>query len=244
MTATSSHHCNGDHPRVCGEHPLVYAQRSEIPGSSPRMRGTPVRLEWIRGENGIIPAYAGNTSTTRLPLRKHWDHPRVCGEHAVSASDSIMQTGSSPRMRGTQDLSMYCVPFSGIIPAYAGNTTEPVPLENASQGSSPRMRGTLWPSYCGLSSNGIIPAYAGNTHYGHCHIVFIGDHPRVCGEHVSACGDSFVHLGSSPRMRGTPAQGTSSTSTAGIIPAYAGNTFEYPCQFSFLWDHPRVCGEH
>ena len=52
-----------DHPRVCGEHATSCLMASMSAGSSPRMRGTPGRhaLHWR--SVGIIPAYAGNTST-------------------------------------------------------------------------------------------------------------------------------------------------------------------------------------
>ena len=32
--------------------------------------------------DGIIPAYAGSTLKTIVIMLKHWDHPRVCGEHS------------------------------------------------------------------------------------------------------------------------------------------------------------------
>ena len=65
-------------------------------------------------------------------------------------------------------------------------------------------------------------------------------------------------------MRGTPVRGRCAIEEVGIIPAYAGNTLQWPPHtrvlrdhprvcgntatcglFSFMmWDHPRVCGEH
>ena len=134
--------------------------------------------------------------------------------------------------------------YSGIIPAYAGNTTNrqryfrvrrdhprvcgehpyriiPIPKD---MGSSPRMRGTLsMPDYIGLYM-GIIPAYAGNT----CMLIRTGgcarDHPRVCGDHYR------YPLHTCRRMR--------------IIPAYAGNTSTFVICIKSVRDHPRVCGEH
>ena len=50
-----------DHPRVCGEHTLTEAGDRISQGSSPRVRGTPPTREEKLGENGIIPACAGNT---------------------------------------------------------------------------------------------------------------------------------------------------------------------------------------
>ena len=51
---------------------------------------------------GIIPAYAGNTCELWRDAPSEW--------------------GSSPRMRGTQQLSVSHGKLAGIIPAYAGNT--------------------------------------------------------------------------------------------------------------------------
>ena len=75
----------GDHPRVCGEHNPTVESATGSTGSSPRMRGT--RSGLVRGSvpSGIIPAYAGNTLPPGATRRQSWDHPRVCGEHLVSA---------------------------------------------------------------------------------------------------------------------------------------------------------------
>ena len=70
-----------DHPRVCGEHPVVLSSGSAVRGSSPRMRGTLGRQVPPVGRPGIIPAYAGNTCEL-------W-------------RDGASPWGSSPRMRGT-----------------------------------------------------------------------------------------------------------------------------------------------
>ena len=74
----------GDHPRVCGEHPLELLTGKRQPGSSPRMRGTLSYENGTRSANGIIPAYAGNTPILRVSRIAAWDHPRVCGEHKMS----------------------------------------------------------------------------------------------------------------------------------------------------------------
>ena len=106
------------------------------------------------------------------------------------------------------------------------------------------MRGTLklWGS--GVSDGGIIPAYAGNT----CPLAgirsYTWDHPRICGEHD--VWQSFQHdiQGSSPHMRGTLEASGPAAETAGIIPAYAGNTLARACICLPHRDHPRICGEH
>ena len=50
-----------DHPRVCGEHTASTQVLRRSLGSSPRMRGTLLRVRAERQSTGIIPAYAGNT---------------------------------------------------------------------------------------------------------------------------------------------------------------------------------------
>ena len=86
------------------------------------MRGTP---EWHRVDTyliGIIPAYAGNTSTHVAHNFNPRDHPRVCGEHQSQQWVDGDALGSSPRMRGTLPDLVPGVEEGGIIPAYAGNT--------------------------------------------------------------------------------------------------------------------------
>ena len=71
----------GDHPRVCGEHFVVYFSAQWVTGSSPRMRGTHSSAYRFPPDLGIIPAYAGNTANSWLTADMFGDHPRVCGEH-------------------------------------------------------------------------------------------------------------------------------------------------------------------
>ena len=194
-----------DHPRVCGEHMLRERRIVWQAGSSPRMRGTRHRRIGHGPVEGIIPAYAGNTFYKKCGCVRHWDHPRVCGEHNRIVGIIAVILGSSPRMRGTLQCRSQRHQSPGIIPAYAGNTAWPTwgtpstrdhprvcgehypsaIVPPSARGSSPRMRGTpLW-SHCVPRARGIIPAYAGNT--GSVEILddAFWDHPRVCGEHPS-----------------------------------------------------------
>ena len=211
-----------DHPRVCGEHRSGVAYALDELGSSPRMRGTRCYGVVRSLSPGIIPAYAGNTSTRPLSPSCRRDHPRVCGEHIGRERFRAIGAGSSPRMRGT--LRVICPPFCvcGIIPAYAGNTERYWPpmtcggdhprvcgehliwsaTHSLVLGSSPRMRGTRPVRRPRFRSRGIIPAYAGNTSL-HRSDTNTRDHPRVCGEHVSCARAAASTAGSSPRMRGT-----------------------------------------
>ena len=152
--------------------------------------------------------------------------------------------GSSPRMRGTQLCEEVAQASGGIIPAYAGNTLFDYysakrqrdhprvcgehelfkTMDAAGTGSSPRMRGTPVVPTTNPDADGIIPAYAGNTPNISMAIPFGRDHPRVCGEHLSADSIAGKNTGSSPRMRGTLWFVCSKYVSVGIIPAYAGNT--------------------
>ena len=155
-------------------------------------------------DDGIIPAYAGNTTNAFRHIRDHRDHPRVCGEHALLHALMNHVRGSSPRMRGTPTAVVVCHLVRGIIPAYAGNTIQLIlcfppcrdhprvcgehqvrdTLYGTTQGSSPRMRGTPVLYESRTLRSGIIPAYAGNTNFRNAFTLPERDHPRVCGEHT------------------------------------------------------------
>ena len=196
----------GDHPRVCGEHATGASMQVNCTGSSPRMRGTLSGLPTGNVDDGIIPAYAGNTHSGRHQWNRFGDHPRVCGEHVTAEVNHYLNQGSSPRMRGTRGGAAEPSRPVGIIPAYAGNT-DPNMVKNGelrdhprvcgehgvvsshsmhSRGSSPRMRGTLPSAWRATVCRGIIPAYAGNTSFSEFYNTVDRDHPRVCGEH-SGC---------------------------------------------------------
>ena len=212
-----------DHPRVCGEHEMALTDEDIMRGSSPRVRGTPELRYKYEVNGGIIPACAGNTSTTRERRCRPRDHPRVCGEHSLAAYTITLNPGSSPRVRGTRFSGVGHDRAVGIIPACAGNTEfcmlnwgmggdhprvcgehrlgahHPVPRP----GSSPRVRGTLDVECRGQCLDGIIPACAGNTAWPAVSRGDSWDHPRVCGEHAIFFSVCFF---------------------LGIIPACAGNT--------------------
>ena len=93
----------------------------------------------------------------------------MCGEHQLLSSDQTSIEGSSPRVRGTQNIEIIDNLADGIIPACAGNTggwqllvgrhgDHPrvcgehdgfIPARMVPMGSSPRVRGTL-PTHVGM----------------------------------------------------------------------------------------------
>ena len=90
-----------DHPRMRGEHHNLITIISSYEGSSPHARGTLVVYCKRAACRGIIPACAGNTKCQTLRKRKHWDHPRMRGEHAALLRKTEALLGSSPHARGT-----------------------------------------------------------------------------------------------------------------------------------------------
>ena len=112
-----------DHPRVGGEHATFTDGLLPVKGSSPRGRGTRGLSRGSPPGDGIIPAWAGNTHPPATPSPRPRDHPRVGGEHSITGVTTLMIVGSSPRGRGTRHPRSRRRRRSGIIPAWAGNTT-------------------------------------------------------------------------------------------------------------------------
>ena len=106
------------------------------------------------------------------------------------------------------------------------------------------MRGSLRILISPFFQVGIIPAHAGLTHD---HAERHGrsrDHPRACGAHILGTLSVLKLMGSSPRMRGSPAFPWGNTVCRRIIPAHAGLTYRCQRCESMSRDHPRACGAH
>ena len=229
-----------DHPRACGAHVRPILSLNSRWGSSPRMRGSPTCLRIAVRAGGIIPAHAGLTAVCCFLLFSCRDHPRACGAHPVSPFRCAPRPGSSPRMRGSRNVTYNRAITNGIIPAHAGLTPQARPYPHSKRdhpracgahpyilsaaGSSPRMRGSLFGSLCKHILKGIIPAHAGLTLTKVARILDLRDHPRACGAHVILPSNNQRRLGSSPRMRGSLRLLQGCHSLQGIIPAHAGLT--------------------
>ena len=93
-------------------------------------------------------------------------------------------------------------------------------------------------------ARGIIPAYAGSTKPGDGRVDVHEDHPRIRGEHPSACRCTVCPSGSSPHTRGAHPRRSRGHLRGRIIPAYAGSTPDCPSPSGGGRDHPRIRGEH
>ena len=130
------------HPRLCGEHRCRATCRNAHRGSSPRVRGTPIRTERDAAQHRFIPACAGNTSTRYADTCTSPVHPRVCGEHQRRQCRCDAGAGSSPRVRGT--LPAYSAESAPplVHPRVCGEHFRTTYPWRCGSGSSPRVRGT------------------------------------------------------------------------------------------------------
>ena len=111
-------------------------------------------------------------------------------------------------------------------------------------GSPPRMRGK--PGYTGRGGKTmrITPADAGKTFDSGTLTSRKTDHPRGCGENLSALFLMTACTGSPPRMRGKRTDTRRLTAHCRITPADAGKTPARCIRRQREEDHPRGCGEN
>ena len=91
---------------------------------------------------------------------------------------------------------------------------------------------------------GLIPAGAGNIDGFFDIVPELWAHPRGCGEHLGYYAQVQAQMGSSPRVRGTLMPRARMASSAGLIPAGAGNIDVHIVDVAGEGAHPRGCGEH
>ena len=173
----------GAHPRVGGENKDALAAVKGTAGSSPRGRGKRQQDVTVQDLEGLIPAWAGKTSSVQAAAPPMRAHPRVGGENGDTSRPSRAAAGSSPRGRGKHCVQCRSGACDGLIPAWAGKTSggesrqgtrgahprvggeNVITLSNSSHilGSSPRGRGKRSARCRVASSRGLIPAWAGKT---------------------------------------------------------------------------------
>ena len=232
-------------------------------GSSPRLRGTLSRTERRSCSRRFIPAFAGNATREIDAERELPVHPRVCGERTLPLHHWLTVAGSSPRLRGTQSMTVTLGGITRFIPAFAGNAASSRPASTprpvhprvcgertlvhtppiCTIGSSPRLRGTHGRQFPGCQRDRFIPAFAGNASL--CLMVRLNAavHPRVCGERGTITTAGSTGAGSSPRLRGTRQASKLKVESVRFIPAFAGNAVAALVLRSRGAVHPRVCGE-
>ncbi len=134
----------------------------------------------------ITPACAGKRCPWLSMPGGCRDHPRVCGEKPFLQLRTLSAQGSPPRVRGKENGLCQSVHRLWITPACAGK------------------RSPLRPT---LARSWITPACAGKSISVSCIHFHTKDHPRVCGEKLSAFSTSRTLMGSPPRVRGKDSKG-------------------------------------
>ncbi|VFB07669.1 Domain of uncharacterised function (DUF2825) [Corynebacterium striatum] len=150
----------------------------------------------------------------------------------------------------------------GLIPAYAGRTTE-LDGETIIAGAHPRLRGAdfafLFAPNCALGSSpltrgglaantpsqpalGLIPAYAGRTDLRRPGLDRGRAHPRLRGADWRSNLAALNLRGSSPLTRGGLPRAWTPDGQPGLIPAYAGRTINPPNLKTSTRAHPRLRG--
>ena len=157
---------------------------------------------------------------TKIKLLR--DHPRVCGEKSVSIVRAARRIGSPPRVRGKGSSRFFLAGSMGITPACAGKRPTKSshdltggdhprvcgekpslqPARPPQKGSPPRVRGKEIKPEIILVWIRITPACAGKSWLAIFHACPNQDHPRVCGEKITAVSYKSIALGSPPRVRG------------------------------------------
>ena len=231
-----------DYPRVCGGTMTRQISASDTPGLSPRVRGNLRPRRRIPGQDGTIPACAGEPHQSRVFCLSERDYPRVCGGTDLAVLTHLEHAGLSPRVRGNPGPPGHLWIIRGTIPACAG---EPVDRKAGAgnggdyprvcggtygwayrvldaQGLSPRVRGNLGASTESRPAIGTIPACAGEPGCWTARSRSSGDYPRVCGGTMVARSILKKWAGLSPRVRGNRLQPVCGGHGRGTIPACAG----------------------
>ena len=136
----------GDHPRIRGEHGVEEELDIVVQGSSPHTRGARGAPPDVAAVLRIIPAYAGSTGPAGTPPSETPDHPRIRGEHNVSAVPSETPSGSSPHTRGARPLAPPRHEGCGDHPRIRGEHASKRRSNYRNPGSSPHTRGAQCPS--------------------------------------------------------------------------------------------------
>ena len=250
------------YPRVGGGNRNISVKRFISQGLSPRGRGKLHADRLVHPLAGSIPAWAGETRTTRGARSWETVYPRVGGGNLLRSWSIVLRRGLSPRGRGKPLTPVILRDISRSIPAWAEETqtdrlaavdAEVYPrvgggnalysdFEQSPKGLSPRGRGKLSISSLDATDVRSIPAWAGETCPRALDSYNRSVYPRVGGGNRERLAPSLSLSGLSPRGRGKQTEVRSPTATFGSIPAWAGETDGSTLADGYLWVYPRVGG--
>ena len=209
------------YPRVCGGTGIRCLNAATQSGLSPRVRGNLIRAVAHHGQQGSIPACAGEPIGNRSQKSIARVYPRVCGGTRAAKARADEFDGLSPRVRGNRQLGPHPQRHRRSIPACAG---EPGRQRLGFQ------RCWVYPRVCGGTNSvyrrnsdrcGLSPRVRGNPR-----------RPRNCSRPD----------GLSPRVRGNRRVGHLADGAQRSIPACAGEPRTTPGAPPSPRVYPRVCG--
>ena len=231
-------------------------------GSSPRVRGSPSRLDDDVAGRRFIPARAGEPVTGLRSVVPKTVHPRACGGASCPVAPGVGNPGSSPRVRGSRGGVEGPRGLPRFMPARAGEPAGAARLGALppvhpracggaearrkvlpfASGSSPRVRGSHAGHGAGDGLRGFIPARAGEPRgllrwWGPPWV-----HPRACGGASARAGTWSGRPGSSPRVRGSRHLEHPRHDLQRFIPARAGEPRRRSEPRAPDTVHPRACG--
>ena len=140
----------GVYPRVCGGTTPWSRLCSRPIGLSPRVRGNPPLGLAFAGQQGSIPACAGEPGPIQVVMGFDQVYPRVCGGTIAAHRRHYSAEGLSPRVRGNQLNLVGTLRQVRSIPACAG---EPIPASLLAQHAA------VYPRVCGGTLSGPVPCY-------------------------------------------------------------------------------------
>ncbi len=151
------------HPRGRGERSPCSSISFATGGSSPRARGTQLRVTVETLNLRFIPADAGNAAANSSASSAATVHPRGRGERLAAIAKIRRDNGSSPRTRGTRGRTIPSMIHLTVHPRGRGERESWSRKRASCGGSSPRTRGTQIIEPAGRSLMRFIPADAGNA---------------------------------------------------------------------------------
>ena len=235
-------HCPWAHPRGCGADVICQRMMWPCPGSSPRVRGRPLRSVGHECRVRLIPAGARQTAVWYFSSAAARAHPRGCGADGRPFSSCARHWGSSPRVRGRHSARHADSGVIGLIPAGAGQTWTMFATVAVTRAHPRGCGADCMINLLCSGLGGLIPAGAGQTVRGGSGEGKVWAHPRGCGADFHRMLWTIDDLGSSPRVRGRPVVGRARRAGAGLIPAGAGQTPKAQESATHRGAHPRGCG--
>ena len=185
--------------------PMVARARAGT-GLSPRLRGSRLTPDMMQIMDGSIPASAGEPGHAIQAVQKNRVYPRVCGGASSSSWKTLMLSGLSPRLRGSQLVRLHDFEIFRSIPASAG---EP------GRGQTSRDGQPVYPRVCGGAKHmddkrrrmRVYPRVCGGAGSSSTTSATLGVYPRVCGGASIGSAPLTAGSGLSPRLRGAPVNG-------------------------------------